>query len=181
MLFTQIVAIFMYWTCNSMDNLLSYCGLVDEKISASEKDLPVPWEIVEVWPSSVCVTIKPIWVIFQIWRTAELSVRQEHKISLEKIKNSPDNGKKLTDSVLDWKSEKYKDILSEMLVSTTSPTATRKLHIESLFHDWIDVGCSNHWLQSKIYLQLKHFSKEKLLWLNTFLTVLFKFKTAVHI
>ena len=141
---------------NSMDNLLSYCGLVDEKISASEKDLPVPWEIVEVWPSSVCVTIKPIWVIFQIWRTAELSVRQEHKISLEKIKNSPDNGKKLTDSVLDWKSEKYKDIFRKMLVSTTSPTATRKLHIESLFHDWIDVGCSNHWLQSKIYLQLKY-------------------------
>ena len=31
----------MYWTCNSMNNLSSYCGLVDAKISASEKDLPV--------------------------------------------------------------------------------------------------------------------------------------------
>jgi hypothetical protein len=31
----------MYWTGNSMNNLLSYCGLVDERISASEKDLPV--------------------------------------------------------------------------------------------------------------------------------------------
>ena len=30
-----------YWTCNSMNNLWSYCGLVDAKISASEKDLPV--------------------------------------------------------------------------------------------------------------------------------------------
>ena len=33
------LGIFMYWTCNSMNNLLSYCGLVDARISASEKDL----------------------------------------------------------------------------------------------------------------------------------------------
>ena len=33
--------IFMYWTGNSMDNLLSYCGLVDARINTSEKDLPV--------------------------------------------------------------------------------------------------------------------------------------------
>ena len=33
--------IFMYWTCNSMNNLLSYCGLVYTRASASEKDLPV--------------------------------------------------------------------------------------------------------------------------------------------
>ena len=31
-----------YWTGKSMNNLLSYCGLIDAKISASEKDLPVP-------------------------------------------------------------------------------------------------------------------------------------------
>ena len=35
----------MFWACsfqdNSMNNLLSYCGLVDARISASEKDLPV--------------------------------------------------------------------------------------------------------------------------------------------
>ena len=36
------LGIFMYWTRNSMNNLLSYCGLVDGRISASEKDLPVP-------------------------------------------------------------------------------------------------------------------------------------------
>ena len=35
------LGIFMYWTCNSMNNLLSYCGLVDAKIRASNKDLPV--------------------------------------------------------------------------------------------------------------------------------------------
>ena len=33
--------IFMYWTCNSMNNLLLYCGLVGAKIRASDKDLPV--------------------------------------------------------------------------------------------------------------------------------------------
>ena len=31
---------FMYWTCNSMNNLSSYCGLVDAKIGTSYKDLP---------------------------------------------------------------------------------------------------------------------------------------------
>ena len=31
----------MYWTGNSMNNLLSYCRLVDARISVSEKDLPV--------------------------------------------------------------------------------------------------------------------------------------------
>ena len=33
--------IFIYWTCKSMNNLSSYCGLVDAKIRASDKDLPV--------------------------------------------------------------------------------------------------------------------------------------------
>ena len=35
------LGIFMYCTCNSMNNLSSYCGLVDAKIRASDKDLPV--------------------------------------------------------------------------------------------------------------------------------------------
>ena len=35
------LGIFMYWTGDSINNLLSYCGLVEIKISASEKDLPV--------------------------------------------------------------------------------------------------------------------------------------------
>ena len=34
-------AIFMYWTCNPMNDILSYCGLVDARIRASDKDLPV--------------------------------------------------------------------------------------------------------------------------------------------
>ena len=37
---SQLV-VFMYWTGKSMNNLLSYYGLVDARISASEKYLPV--------------------------------------------------------------------------------------------------------------------------------------------
>ena len=35
------LAVFVYWTCNSMNNLLIYCGLVAARITASDKDLPV--------------------------------------------------------------------------------------------------------------------------------------------
>ena len=35
------LVVFMYWTGKSMNNLLPYCGLLDTRISASEKDLPV--------------------------------------------------------------------------------------------------------------------------------------------
>ena len=35
------LGIFMYWTCNSMNNLSSYCGIVDAKIRASDKNLHV--------------------------------------------------------------------------------------------------------------------------------------------
>ena len=35
------LGIFMYWTGDSMNNLLSYCVLVELRISASEKYLPV--------------------------------------------------------------------------------------------------------------------------------------------
>ena len=35
------LGIFMYLTGDSMDNLLSYCGLVDAKIRASDNYLPV--------------------------------------------------------------------------------------------------------------------------------------------
>ena len=35
------LVVFMYWTRNSMNNHMSYCGLVAARISASDKDLPV--------------------------------------------------------------------------------------------------------------------------------------------
>ena len=35
------VVVSMYWNFNSMNNLLTYCGLVATRISASDKDLPV--------------------------------------------------------------------------------------------------------------------------------------------
>ena len=37
------LGVFVYLTHNSMNNLLWYFGLVDARISASEKDLPVKW------------------------------------------------------------------------------------------------------------------------------------------
>ena len=37
------LGISMYWTGNSMNNLLSYCGLVDAKIRASDIDLQVQY------------------------------------------------------------------------------------------------------------------------------------------
>ena len=36
---------FMYWKRNSMNNLSSYYGLVDARISASDKNLPVLFEV----------------------------------------------------------------------------------------------------------------------------------------
>ena len=35
------LVVFTYRTGKSMNNLLSYCGLADARISVSEKDLPV--------------------------------------------------------------------------------------------------------------------------------------------
>ena len=31
----------LYFSCNSMNNLQSYCGLIDSRMRASETDLPV--------------------------------------------------------------------------------------------------------------------------------------------
>ena len=46
--------VFMYWTGKSMNNLILFCGLVDPRISASDKDLPelegVPWGLSRDWP-----------------------------------------------------------------------------------------------------------------------------------
>ena len=38
------LGIFIYRTCNSMNNLSSYCGLVDAKIRASDKDIQIEYE-----------------------------------------------------------------------------------------------------------------------------------------
>ena len=55
------LVVFMCWTSNSMNNLLSYCGLVDAKISASEKDLPVH---VTFWPKRL--SYKTLF-LFNLW------------------------------------------------------------------------------------------------------------------
>ena len=73
------LGIFMYWTGNSMDNLLSYCGLVDARISTSEKDLPVlsklfDWLIYELFDPSGPPIYCALWfwallrqVTFPLW------------------------------------------------------------------------------------------------------------------
>ena len=43
---SQLV-LFMYWTGKSKNNLLSYGGLVDVRINASDKDLPVLFQTLE--------------------------------------------------------------------------------------------------------------------------------------
>ena len=53
------LGIFMFWTCNSMNNLLSYCGLDDARISASEKDLPVRSDWL-LYPFSTMTTFCPL-------------------------------------------------------------------------------------------------------------------------
>ena len=40
-MFCPCSALVVFMVCNSMNNLLSYCGLIDAKIRASDKDLPV--------------------------------------------------------------------------------------------------------------------------------------------
>ena len=52
------LGIFMYWNGDSMNNPLSYFGLVDARISASEEDLPVPSYF---W-------IKPIILLLYLFR-----------------------------------------------------------------------------------------------------------------
>ena len=49
---------FTYWTCNSMNNLSSYCGLVDAKTRASEKDLPVRMYVYSATTHRLFVTAK---------------------------------------------------------------------------------------------------------------------------
>ena len=55
----SVLGIFMYWTWNSINNLSTYCGLVDAKIRASDKDLPVQKQFLES-----CWSFLKSWKIF---------------------------------------------------------------------------------------------------------------------
>ena len=48
------LVVFMCRTGKSMNNLLSHCGLVDAKISDSEKDLPVCYSGLSEAKTTVC-------------------------------------------------------------------------------------------------------------------------------
>ena len=55
------LVVFMYWTGKSMNNLLSYCGLVDARIRGSDKDLPVPKQHFHIRKS--CNLYNRKWII----------------------------------------------------------------------------------------------------------------------
>ena len=61
------LGIFMYWTRKSMNNLLSYYGLVDPRIRASEKDLPVLiliWKVTINLPNLTQIFFLAWWWLF---------------------------------------------------------------------------------------------------------------------
>ena len=43
------LVVFVYWTGKLMNNFLSYCGLVDARIRASNKNLPVHISFQSLW------------------------------------------------------------------------------------------------------------------------------------
>ena len=57
---------FMYRTCNSMNNPLSYCRLVDSKIRAPDKNLPVHTSLkINVWMKERKVVMRNNKVIYR--------------------------------------------------------------------------------------------------------------------
>ena len=52
------LGIFMYWTCNSMNNLSSCYGLVDAKIRASDNDLPVRGHFLTTYVDQILFIIR---------------------------------------------------------------------------------------------------------------------------
>ena len=67
------IGIFLYWTCDSMNNLLSYCWLVEIQISASKKDLlginEMHGSMHKCWN---CPDKKMTWICGQLEKTKEL-------------------------------------------------------------------------------------------------------------
>ena len=78
------LGIFMYWTRNSINDLLLYCGLFYTRISASEKDLPVPpsdlFLILQCWKVGCVVPSTQLSkaLMFQIWRIANNYLNINH-------------------------------------------------------------------------------------------------------
>ena len=60
------LGIFMYWTGDSMNNLLSYCGLIEVRISASEENLPVIdfclFHFLNFFNRFMLRSLRPVWL-----------------------------------------------------------------------------------------------------------------------
>ena len=87
------LGIFMYvlWTCNSMNNLSSYCGLVYAKIRASDKDLPVICEILsrkKKWASIISDFVSVANLTQSNWRRKIRHCKPAH---IAKLLNTVEN------------------------------------------------------------------------------------------
>ena len=65
----------LYFSGNSVNNLLSYCGLTDARMSASEKDLPVMQDFSDVINMSDHAKGKFLWHILWLTATAFLATK----------------------------------------------------------------------------------------------------------
>ena len=75
--------VFMYWTGKSMNNLLWYCELVDERIWSNNKDLPVQmpiWHLFELL-FKYCKAMKSyiIYMALKYWSQLYVSVLKIRK------------------------------------------------------------------------------------------------------
>ena len=58
------LVVFMYWARNSMNNLMTYCGLVAARISVSDKDLPVQKLVIQRAPSPLYHALEQLSIPF---------------------------------------------------------------------------------------------------------------------
>ena len=68
----------MYWTGDSMNNLLSYCGLVDAKIRASDNYLPVYLSLFMSIQGTHFIT-QDLWYIFNNSNRVDGGTSQDQK------------------------------------------------------------------------------------------------------
>ena len=82
------LGIFKYWTWKSMNNMSSYCGLVDAKTRASDKNLPVQLELgVQICPHVVGhLILDPIGWLICLFKISRLPRNQHFKKFLRCLK-----------------------------------------------------------------------------------------------
>ena len=92
----------LYFSCNSMNNLSSYCGLTDLRMRASDTDLPVPFSSIMVLQKGVVLNLRFLSFDRLIILLHLIMIRQNDKkdfvdvlIILEHLINIRPNHKKI--------------------------------------------------------------------------------------